>query len=294
MRYSPQHGTLQSTLHVPLEMLLMHWASTALLWLALFVPLLTLGRWALHHPVFAIERVEMDGDFIKNTPNGWLREYPKIFQETDIFAKFLLVQNHLKNTLPEQNFFTFDIHLAQKTLEDVDWVRKVAIWRIFPNKLYLYIDRHQPVAWWGRDKSSLMVSETGKIFNNNFLEQQPEQLDNFLTLPSRLPHLVGPSDNSAKELLHMYHHLVPTLAPLQSPIFLLEQTSYGRWRVELESGTLLELGVSETTDVTSLLLRVQYFVNTLPQLLQGRGLEELTYVDLRHVGGYTVKYRHQL
>jgi len=295
MRYCPRRGTLQATLDVPLEVLLMNWATTALLWLALLIPLITLSRWVLHHPVFAIERVEVDGDFIHNTPNSWLQEYPKIFHELDLIAKFILVQDHLKNTLPENNFFTLNIYKARDTLENIDWVRKVAIMRIFPNKLYLYIERHQPVAWWGREKSSLMVSDNGKIFNNNFLEKHPEQLGNFFSLPSHLPHLVAPSEDSAEELLHMYQRLAPLLAPLQSPIFLLEQTPYGRWRVELASGTLLELGVSDSTDITALLRRVQHLVNTLPQLLhqQGYSLNQLEYADVRYVGGYTVKYRHK-
>jgi len=277
-----------SALDVPVKVQLMNWLTTILLCLTVLVPLVKVGQWMLHHPVFAIEHVEVGGDVFLPQQEDYL---PEQIKEWDAQTKKNWVDAHLREVLRGHNFFTLRLDMVRAALETQEWIRKINIARNFPNRLYIHLERNQPVAWWGQGKSSLMVSVQGKVFNNDLTESQGPVLP--VAVVSSMPQLIGPSEHSAAEMLQMYQRLIPVLAPLQSPIRQVTLTGHGRWRVGLASGTVLELGRDESPQAIAMMQRLRHLVDTLPQLLsqQAHILDELEYVDLRYASGYALRFR---
>jgi len=279
-----------SALDVPVKVQLLNWLTKTLLYLAPLVALVMVGRWVLHHPTFAIEHVEVGGDVFLPQQAGYLAEE---IQEWDTQTKKNWVNTYLQEVLRGHTLFTLHLDGVHAALETQEWIRQINIARIFPNRLHIHLERNQPVAWWGPEKSSLMVSAQGKVFNNDLIELQGPVLPIVFAAASSMPQLVGPSEHAAAEMLQMYQRLVPILAPLQSPIRQVTLTEHGRWRVQLVSGTGMELGKDESPQAVAMMQRLRHLMDTLPQLLsqQKHALDELEYVDLRYASGYALRFR---
>lgn len=244
-------------LPTPLDVRLMNFTAAVLFTGALLAVLWAGGSWLLRHPAFAVGRIVVEGD-LAHTSAVSLRA----------------------NVAPQLvgNFFTLDLQAARRAFEQVPWVRSAQVRREFPSGLRVLLHEHDAVAYWGAEGSGMLVDSQGVVF-----EADADDLDE-----DDLPRLVGPVERSG-ELLRMVRRLAPALQPLGSPIDALTLTTHGGWRVQLDSGAVLELGGGQEADV---LERVRRLVRTLPQVTQqqgGRGVGTLEYADLRHAGGYALR-----
>jgi cell division protein FtsQ len=91
-------------------------------------------------------------------------------------------------------------------------------------------------------------------------------------------------------VLAMYRAMKPLFEPLDLNVDQLELTARGGWRLELDSGAVIELGSGTPEEVTA---RTRRFVRTLTQVSSryGRRPEALVSADLRHTNGYAVHLR---
>jgi hypothetical protein len=105
----------------------------------------------------------------------------------------------------------------------------------------------------------------------------------------KLPRLSGPQGQSA-QLLAMYRQLLPVFEPLDAAIEQLELTDRGSWRVQLDSGTAMELGRGTAQEV---LERTRRYVSTVSQAtaLYRRKPDSVESADLRHGNGYALRLR---
>ena len=110
-----------------------------------------------------------------------------------------------------------------------------------------------------------------------------------LPLADNLPRLSGPADQSA-QLLAMYRQLTPEFEPLDAAVEQLELTDRGSWRVQLDSGTTIELGRGTSAEVIE---RTRSYVRTVPRATAnyGRKPDAVESADLRHVSGYAMRLR---
>lgn len=213
--------------------------------------------WALRLPVFALRAIRIDGEVARNS-------------ETTIRA----------NAAPKLagNFVTLDLQQARAAFESVPWVRHAVVRRVWPMRLAVSLEEHQPVALWAAaDGNDRLVNSFGEVFEANTGDVEDD----------RLTRLHGP-EGSAPAMLAMYRRLAPALAPLQAgDLTGLHLSPRGSWRVTLDKGATVELGRGSDDEV---LARTQHFVRTLPQVVAAyqRPLES---ADLRHVGGFAVKLR---
>jgi cell division protein FtsQ len=158
-------------------------------------------------------------------------------------------------------------------------VRKAVVRREFPNRLRVQLEEHQAVALWGVDSESRLVNNFGEVFEANPGEVEQDEL----------PRLAGPDSQSAP-VLAMYRAMKPLFEPLDLNVDQLELTARGGWRLELDSGAVIELGSGTPEEVTA---RTRRFVRTLTQVSSryGRRPEALVSADLRHTNGYAVHLR---
>ena len=167
-------------------------------------------------------------------------------------------------------FFTVDVAAIRDAAEQLPWVYKASVKRIWPETLRLQIEEQQPVARWGTDG---FLNQQGETFT-------PEKTDISMILPG----LAGP-DGQQLKVLQNFQAVSKTLAPLGISITRMELDNRRAWHLQLDNAVLLELGRADGRQ------RLQRFVRAWPDVFAGR-LDDLQRVDLRYSNGFSV-YREQ-
>ena len=249
---------MTSNLPTPVDVKLMNLMASALF---MAFALLVAGeglRWASNHAVFAIRGIAVTGEVTHNNA---------------VTLK--------ANVSPRLNgtFLTLDISQARLAFEAVPWVRQAVVRREFPNRLHVLLQEHKAAAYWGVEGESKMVNSFGEVFEANVGEVEQDAL----------PRLHGP-DGQAAAVLAMYQVLQPLFEDLDIDLEQLDLTSQGGWRVQLDTGAVLELGSGSTADVVA---RTQRFLKTLTQVSAryGRKPDALEKADLRYEDGYAIRLR---
>ena len=167
-------------------------------------------------------------------------------------------------------FFTVDVDAVRAAAEQLPWVYKVSVRRIWPATLRLLIEEQQPIARWG---------ERGYLnrFGEPFLPEEP--VDKL----QELPWLAGPDGHEIK-VLEYYLKVAQALGPLGMQVARLELDGRRAWHLQMHQGVQLELGRSDTWQ------RLQRFVRAYPEVFVGRE-EQLQRVDLRYSNGFSVRWQ---
>ena len=214
------------------------------------------AAWIARRPLFAVGSVRLEGDLQRNN-----------------------VTTVRANAMPHLagNFFTMDLEKTRDAFEQVPWVRHATVRRVWPNRLIVTLEEHQPVALWAGDENSdKMVNSHGEVFEANVGDVEDEGL----------PEFSGP-DGSSPQVLAMYRRLLPVLQQLDTEVTGLALSGRGSWRIELESGATIELGRGTEDEVIE---RTTRFVRTVPTV-ERKFHAPLASADLRHAEGYAVKLK---
>jgi cell division protein FtsQ len=250
---------MSTSMPSPIDVRLMN-ISAALLGAGVCVAaLLGAAWWAVRHPAFAIQRIAVVGNTQHNND---------VTLRSNVAARL------------QGNFFTLDLAQARAAFESVPWVRKAVVQRDFPSGLRVQLEEHRSAGFWGEDSESRLVNTFGEIFEANSGDVESEDL----------PRLIGP-DGQGLLVLQTYQQLSPLFAPLDARIDVLELTSRGGWRMQLDGGAELEMGRGSAQELTE---RVARFTQTFTQVLsayQRTGLDKIELVDLRHNEGYAIRLR---
>lgn len=181
------------------------------------------------------------------------------------------------STRIQGNFFTVDLARVRSTFENVPWVRRAVVRRIFPNRLQVTLQEHMAVAFWGAESGLRLLNQWGEVFDANVGEVEQDAL----------PTLNGPAAQSA-EVLAMYQALAPLFEAVGLEVAQLELSEHGSWSVRLESDASLELGRGSVAEVAA---RVHRFTKTLTQIVTrySRSASAIESADLRHDNGYAIR-----
>jgi cell division protein FtsQ len=212
--------------------------------------------WAARRPQFQFGDVRLEGDLQRNS-----------------------VTTVRANAMPHLagNFFTMDLARARAAFEQVPWVRRAVVRRVWPNRLVVALEEHQPVALWEGDESSdKMVNSHGEVFEANVGDVEDDSL----------PQFAGPDGTSA-QVLDMYRRLQPLFSGMDAEMVALRLSGRGSWKVDLDDGATIELGRGTQDEVVE---RTTRFIRTLPQVLD-KFHAPLETADLRHAEGYAVKLK---
>jgi cell division protein FtsQ len=134
------------------------------------------------------------------------------------------------------------------------------------------LEEHVAVAQWGGEE---LVNSHGELFVGSVVGGE-----------ERLPIFIGPTGSSF-DVVAQYVAFSKLLQPLQQDIAQLVLSPRRAWKIQLESGTVLELGRDRMED------RLLRYVSTYD-----RSVEQLnrnfTYVDLRYSNGFAVRTQETL
>jgi cell division protein FtsQ len=216
-------------------------------------------KWATRSPLFTVRAIQLDAALDKASLAG-------------VRA----------TALPQLtgNFFSIDLDAARAAFEQVPWVRKAVVRRVWPNRLAVTLEEHEAAAVWHGDgqRNERLVNSHGEVFAAPL--RDVAQLD--------LPMLAGTSDSQSAQMLAMWRRVASSLQPLEQPVELLRLSSRGSWRVELAGGGKLELGRGSDDEV---LVRVDRLARTVAGVNArfGSTPRALVAADLRHPDGYALR-----
>ena len=240
---------------LPLDVRLMNNAAVAFLLVFAALSLTTVVSWLAKQPVFSLKAIHVDNE-LAHSNAATLRA----------------------NVAPKLtgNFFTLDLARTRSAFENVPWVRYAVVRREFPDSLRVELQEHQAVAFWGTEADAKLVNSFGEVFEVNQGDVEAEDL----------PLLNGPNGQSAL-VLQGYQAVAPMLEQLDIKLNEMELTNRGSWRVLLDGGGVIEMGLGSPAEIEA---RVKRFVATVGQTSSkfGRNLQS---ADLRYGNGYAIKLR---
>jgi cell division protein FtsQ len=215
-------------------------------------------KWATRSPVFTVRAIQLDAALDKASLKG---------VRADALPRL------------EGNFFSIDLDAARAAFEQVPWVRRAVVRRVWPNRLAVTLEEHEPAAVWDGDgqRNDRLVNTHGEVFDAP--RRDITQLE--------LPTLAGSADVQSAQMLAMWRRLDAALQPVEHRVQTLHLSSRGSWRVELAGGGRLELGRGTDDEV---LARVERLARTLSSVNARFGATRaLVAADLRHPDGYALR-----
>src|SRR5687768_16355158 len=164
------------------------------------------------------------------------------------------------------NFFAIAPDELRAGLEQLPWVRRASVRRIWPDRLEVALEEHVPLARWGEDT---LVNTHGERFSGR--------------TEAKLPLFVGP-EGSEQELARRYVRFARLIAPLGEQLERVVLTPRYAWQLRLSSGLHIMLG--RDGDVAE--ARLRRFVEAYPSTL-GHMARQHEYVDLRYPNGFALR-----
>ena len=172
------------------------------------------------------------------------------------------------------NFFSLDLEAVRVALEQLPWVRRAQIRRVWPATLEVSIEEHRAVARWGEGYAE-MVNSHGEVFAALLPENDMR----------RLPLLAGPT-GTAREVLEHFVAFNETLASVGERASQLSLSARLAWQLKLENGMRVEIGREHPKSPVG--PRLERFVAVYPSMVAGLPVLP-TVVDLRYPNGFAMK-----
>lgn len=209
----------------------------------------------------------------------WLVRVPSLpIRQVEFMTPMPHVQRgEVEQILPSAmrgNFFSIDLDAVRLALEQLPWVRKVEVKRVWPARLQIQVEEHQAVARWGEGRAEL-VNSHGEVFAALLPDEES----------ARLPLLSGPS-GTAREVLARYAEFVELLRPIADQPEQLMLSSRLAWQLTLASGLRVEIGGDNPRLPVN--QRLARFVEIYPEKVASLAGKPLV-VDLRYPNGLAVK-----
>ncbi len=240
---------------LPRDIRLMNFTSGALVWVFLLGALLVAGNWFLRQPLWAIRSVQVEGSLQHISATALRGEaLPRL----------------------QGNWFTVNLAAAQKVFDQVPWVRRAVVQRVWPLSLLVTLESQKPLASWSDGTTTAgLVNTDGELFEANLGEVQD----------MGLPRFAGPT-GSEQRVSQMYGTLTEDFAPMKWKISALELGTEGNWRVQIDGGPSLDLG--SDANAQAFRQRLQRFL-ALAQGVQTHYGRRIESADLRYSNGFAVR-----
>ena len=171
-------------------------------------------------------------------------------------------------------FLELNLDDIQKELEDLSWVDRAEVQRLWPNRLMLTLQEQVAVARW---------NDQGLLNSRGELILQKSQL----SLPPELPNLIGP-ENSEWRVAQRYLELYNLVRNYGLFIKTLELDKRGSWQFTLSNEMKVKLGKHQTDK------RLQRFVKEVLPKIQSQyfvnNLQSVKTFDMRYSNGFSVDW----
>jgi len=181
------------------------------------------------------------------------------------------VQSHTREAVRQLTpklvggFFSMDLEAAHAAYEQLPWVRRAEVRRLWPGRLLVTLEEHRPAAAWN-DRA--ILNTHGEIFQVAPWEG--------------LPRLYAPEDME-KEVARRYGEFVAQAARIDLRVEQVVMSARQSWRIRLSGGINVELGRERLGE------RLDRFVRFYPLAVAAVG--PLRRVDMRYPNGFAGEKR---
>ncbi len=209
--------------------------------------------WLTHRPVFVFKHIELEGQF-EHINRAAIREH----------------------ALPvlQGNFFTMNLAKARQAFENVPWVRKATVRRMWPNRLRVSLVEHEVLGYWGENR---LVSRLGEVFSANVAEAESQSI-------GKLPILHGPK-GSQSQVVERYFLLNDQLSQLNLQVLELRLSDRFAWTAVLDNGLRVEFGVDRSE--RPMQEQLALFLKSYP-VVMAQMMKKLAVFDLRYPSGFAL------
>ncbi len=209
----------------------------------------------------------------------WLVRMPALPVRQVVFVDELphTRRQEIEQVLPaalKGNFFSLNLEAVRGALQQLPWVRKVHLRRVWPARLEVTVEEHRPAARWGEGRGEL-VNTFGEVFAATLPEAEM----------ATLPLLYGPS-GTAPEVLRRYGELVGNFKQLGERPVQVTLSPRLAWQLKLDNGMLVEMGREQPKSPVG--VRLQRFIEAYPETVGKRATRPLV-VDLRYPNGFAMR-----
>lgn len=166
-------------------------------------------------------------------------------------------------------FFNVDLAGLRAELEQMPWISKVEVRRLWPDQLDIRLEEQMPVARWGEND---LLNNKGQTF-------KPKSLESYESLPQ----LNGPAQ-SRQQVMQYYLLFSEMLRPLGFSISRLEQRDRGSWFLLTSQGVELLLGRERLVE------KMRRFSTIYEHSLKDK-FDNIAHIDLRYPNGLAVAWK---
>ena len=167
------------------------------------------------------------------------------------------------------NLLAAELDALRAGLEELPWVRRVSVRRVWPDRLEVALEEHVALARWGDER---LVNTYGELFAGKAAQE--------------LPAFIGPAGTSA-EVTRRYRRFAQIVAPLGAGLERVVLTARFGWQLRLANGLEIMLGRDADAGEERLARFVQVYPGTLA-LTELRAARH-HYVDLRYPNGFALR-----
>ena len=76
------------------------------------------------------------------------------------------IKNIVNSSLDKNtNIINYDVGNIRNSLEEINWINKIFIRKVFPNKINIYIEEHKEFAIFNKNEKNFLLSQEGKIIH---------------------------------------------------------------------------------------------------------------------------------
>lgn len=238
--------------------------AAGLVWLTLFTGLAAVALWVARQPAFALKSVQVVslGPPIANLTKSDIRQ---------------AIEQAGQGTA-----LTTPLHDLRDVLEDHAWVRQVSMRRVWPNRLLVWVEEHEPIAIWADGQ---LINSYGELFSAEAdLGQVQERLG------CQMPRLRGPVGSHLR-VMERAMALQDELESHKRVLTRLELTEQLSWKAVLDGALVVELGRDQLPSspierLQGLLMRLE----SLEASLETKsGMQRLALADLRYANGFAFR-----
>jgi len=172
-------------------------------------------------------------------------------------------------------FYGLDIDRIRRTVETLPWVAEARVSRIWPGRVTVDVEEHEPAARWNDDS---LISKRLELFQPPQLEADNVRYAEWLNVFSDLPLLSG-AEGRHTAVLDSFRKYERALGTFDVGIEVLSEDERHSQTLELSNQVLVRLGYEEHD------LRLTRFLDVYERLvtpLDGRGAR----FDMRYSNGF--------
>lgn len=176
-----------------------------------------------------------------------------------------------------QGFYGLDIDDLRQTIEAHEWVASARVSRIWPSRISINVEEHEPAARWNDDH---LISKRIELFKPHQLNRQSADFEQWSEIFRPLPQVLGAQGRHV-ELLDAYRAYDQQLARFDLSLSLLDEDDRLSQTLTLSNGVVIKLGLEQRE------LRMSRFLDVYERIA-GKAKEGPLSFDMRYSNGFAL------